>query len=660
MVKLFWIPLLPFLGFLVNGIWAIIAARCQQEPRKFGVSIIANFASISSFLVSLICTRKLLSLPVENRFVRQELYSWINVSDLNLSVAFQLDPLSAVMILVITGVGSLIHLYSIGYMHKDSGLGRYFVYLNLFLASMLVLVLADNLVLLFVGWEGVGLCSYLLIGFWYSDQKKASAGKKAFIVNRIGDLGFLLGIFLCFTTLGSVEFLGMAEAVKPFSAGSSVIPPALGWICFLLFLGACGKSAQFPLHVWLPDAMAGPTPVSALIHAATMVTAGVYMIARLSFLYALVPDIGFLIACVGVGTALMAALIALTQNDIKKVLAYSTISQLGYMFLAVGCGAYTAGIFHLMTHAFFKGLLFLGAGSVIHAMSNKQDMRQMGGLAKMIPYTFWTFLIATGAIIGIPPLSGFFSKDEILWRTLAAGHPWFYFLGLVVAFLTAFYMTRLLYLAFFGHFRGDQKTWNHIHESPKIMTIPLIILAVFTLGSGFFGIPHFLHFLGPNLLEGFLEPVFTQAHQGFANVQNLHVASLGSSHPSIGEGFASFLAVLIALSGAGLAYLLYAKKGFPLKALQNLKPVYQLIHNKFYLDEIYHRILVRPIRWFSEEILFKIADVLLIDGIVNGLAQWVGYSSLVLRRIQTGQIRLYALSIALGAALLLGYVALKV
>jgi len=513
---------------------------------------------------------------------------------------------------------------------------------------------------MFVGWEGVGLCSYLLIGFWFSDVAKAKAGKKAFIVNRIGDLGFLLGIFLCFTTLGSVEFFGMAEATKQFIPGSSTISPAIGWICFLLFLGACGKSAQFPLHVWLPDAMAGPTPVSALIHAATMVTAGVYMIARLSFLFALAPNIGFLIGAVGAFTALFAAIIGLAQNDIKKVLAYSTVSQLGFMFIAVGCGAYVAGIFHLMTHAFFKGLLFLGAGSVIHAMSDEQDMRKMGGLYRVIPYTYWTFLIATLAIIGIPPFSGFFSKDEILWRALEGGYSGLYVIGLIAAFLTAFYMTRLIYLTFWGQSRADRKVWEKINESPKVITVPLMILAFFAFGAGFLGIPHVFHFLGPNLLEGFLEPVFAQAHRISGHLQtggaSFAQPSVGALQPPFGAGVSSFIAVLIALSGSGLAYFLYSQKVQVIRAISSVKPLYELVSHKFYMDELYDRTLVRPIRWFSEEGLWKRMDVVIIDGFINGMAHWVAGFSVLLRRIQTGRVRYYALSMALGAAFLLGYV----
>jgi len=657
-VKLHWIPLIPLLGAIINGLWAIIAARFQKQPSRNIVVAIANGAAFLSFFVSILFFFQLLKFPGEERAIVESIYSWIQVGDFHVSVAFRLDPLSALMVLVVTGVGSFIHLYSIGYMAKDPSFARYFAYLNLFLASMLILVLANNLVLMFVGWEGVGLCSYLLIGFWFSDEAKASAGKKAFIVNRVGDLGFLLGLFLCFTTLGSVEFQGMAEACKAFLPGSAEIPHALAWIGFLLFLGACGKSAQFPLHIWLPDAMAGPTPVSALIHAATMVTAGVYMIARLSFLYALVPEVGFVIAVVGCFTALFAAFIALTQNDIKKVLAYSTISQLGYMFLAVGSGAYVAGIFHLMTHAFFKGLLFLGAGSVIHAMSEEQDIRKMGGLFRLIPITSWTFLLATLAIIGLPPFSGFFSKDEILWRVLESGHGWLYVLGLFAAFLTAIYMSRLFILTFWGQFRGEQKVWDHVHESPKTMTIPLMVLAFFSVIAGFFGLPHFLHFLGPNALEGFLEPVFAQAHQVTIAFHQAKEGALSVEHPPYGEFLGSFIAVLIAASGVGFAYLLFIKRPSLAKSFSSIKPLYETINNKFYIDEIYQKMIIRPVYWFSLEGLWKKVDIVFIDGVVNGVAHGIGYVSLKLRKIQTGQVRYYALSIALGSALLIGYVLL--
>jgi len=642
MVKLSWIVFLPLLASVINGLWVLIAARSNHIPRRLPISIIANVAAFASFFYALAAFFHLLGLPPSERIVFEQVYEWIQVGSLNISFSLQLDPLSAVMALVVTGVGSLIHLYSIGYMAKDPGQGRYFVYLNLFLAAMLLLVLADNLVLLFVGWEGVGLCSYLLIGFWFSDEAKARAGKKAFIVNRIGDLAFLIGIFWIFTSLGSVHFQGMEEALNQYTTA----PSFLFWICLLLFIGACGKSAQFPLHIWLPDAMAGPTPVSALIHAATMVTAGVYLVARLSFLYVFVPSVGLIIAGVGVFTALMAALIALTQNDIKKVLAYSTISQLGYMFLAVGVGAYGVGIFHLVTHAFFKGLLFLGAGSVIHALSNEQNIQKMGGIAKKIPITFYTFLIGSIALIGLPPLSGFFSKDEILWKALEGGHVYLYGIGLLVSFLTAFYMTRLLYLTFWGECRVDEKVKENIHESPLSMTIPLVILAFFSVLAGFWGLPHFItKFFGVNLLGNFLSFLSTQGP--YQKVM---------SHPPFGEFSASAIAVLVASLGIGVAFFLYAKKPGVLRRLSEIRPIYALLSNKFYFDEIYQKLIIEPVRWISINGLWKGLDVSVIDRFVNGIGKFIARIGIELRHTQTGKVRNYVLSMAFGLAVLIGFV----
>lgn len=636
MVKLSYIALLPALGALINGIWVMTAARLKREPRHLLIALLANLASFGSFFMALLCVRHLVSMPAEARLWVETLYAWIPLGDLNINVAFQLDPLSSVMILIITGVGSFIHLYSAGYMSHDHSQGRYFVYLNMFLAAMLVLVLGANLPLMFVGWEGVGLCSYLLIGFWYSDPVKASAGKKAFVVNRVGDLGFLLGIFFTFVTFKTLDFVGLRDAI----VNLPPLPAMTAVIAFCLFIGACGKSAQFPLHVWLPDAMAGPTPVSALIHAATMVTAGVYMIARLSFLYASVPDIGSIVATVGVFTALFAALIALVQNDIKKVLAYSTVSQLGFMFLGVGVGGYTAGVFHLMTHAFFKALLFLGAGSVIHAMSNEQDMRKMGGLRKHIPITFWTFIIGWAAILGLPPFSGFFSKDEILWTALEHGYTGHYLVGLFAAGLTAFYMTRAVYLTFFGESRLSEKAKEHLHESPLSMTIPLMVLALLSFAGGFLGIP------GHHFLEHYFEPVFAPA---------IAMQHFPEHHLPFGEAVGSAIAVLVGLAGAALAYALYGRVPETLARLAKLHVLRNLLENKFYIDEIYESVIVKPVRWFSEFGLWKGFDVLVIDGFINAMADVVGGVGAKLRLIQTGQTRVYALGIALGAASFITY-----
>ncbi|HKK20412.1 MAG TPA: NADH-quinone oxidoreductase subunit L, partial [candidate division Zixibacteria bacterium] len=501
---LFLVPLLPLVGFLING---LLIGKLNRAV----ISAVACASIGISFLISLGLFFQLKALPVEMRVMHQVLFSWIPAGSFEVNIAYLLDPLSAVMILVVTGVGFLIHVYSIGYMSHEPGLGRYFAYLNLFTFAMLTLVLADNFLLMFVGWEGVGLCSYLLIGYWFEKKSAADAGKKAFIVNRIGDFGFLLGMFIIFWHIGSLDFLTVTKmAPHIFVAGGAVITTA----CLLLFLGATGKSAQIPLYIWLPDAMEGPTPVSALIHAATMVTAGVYMLARTNALFIMAPDALLVVAIIGAATALFAATIGLAQNDIKRVLAYSTVSQLGYMFLACGVASFTAGIFHLMTHAFFKALLFLGAGSVIHAMSDEQDMRHMGGLRKHVPVTFWTMLMATLAISGIPGFSGFFSKDEILWQSYSSpyGGPIFWVIGFITAGLTAFYMFRLMYMTFFGKERMNDHQREHLHESPKVMTIPLIALAVLSVIGGWVGIPHLLG--GSNEIEQWLEPVMHKTAAG--------------------------------------------------------------------------------------------------------------------------------------------------
>ena len=511
------IPLFPAAGALFNG---LLGRRCSRAA----ISTVACGTVGVSFLLSLGAFSQLLGRPEGQRLVEQELFTWIPagagelssgaISQFVVQWGYQLDPLSAVMILVVTGVGFLIHIYSIGYMAHEGGYYRFFTYMNLFMFSMLTLVLANNFVLMFVGWEGVGLCSYLLIGFYFQRKSAADAGKKAFVVNRIGDFGFMLGIFLIFTAFGSFDFTqvfglveGQAQAGVLESGNATVTA-----ICILLFVGAMGKSAQVPLYVWLPDAMEGPTPVSALIHAATMVTAGVYMVARCSALFVLSPDAMLLVAVVGAVTAIFAASIGLVQNDIKRVLAYSTISQLGYMFLACGVGAFGAGMFHLMTHAFFKALLFLGAGSVIHALSGEQDMRRMGGLRKRIPVTFWTMMLGTVAIAGFPPLAGFFSKDEILWRAFSGsqGHVLLWAVGMLAAGMTSFYMFRMMFLTFLGKPRMSPAVESHVHESPAVMTVPLGLLAVGAVVSGWVGIPHligqYLHHL-PQYFEHFLAPV---------------------------------------------------------------------------------------------------------------------------------------------------------
>ncbi|HZE19850.1 MAG TPA: NADH-quinone oxidoreductase subunit L, partial [Candidatus Angelobacter sp.] len=498
-LSLLWlVPLLPLIGAIVNGVGA------GRIPRKVVTAIGVGSVGIA-LVIATVCFADLLGLPETQRRVTQDLFTWISVGDFHAEVRYLLDPLSALMMLVVTGVGFLIHVYSAGYMGHEKAYGRYFAYLNLFMFSMLTLVLADNFLLMFVGWEAVGLCSYLLIGFWYERPAAAEAGKKAFVVNRIGDWGFLLGIFLIFVTFGSVDFgTVFAQAPQRMAVGSA----AATAIALLLFLGATGKSAQIPLYVWLPDAMEGPTPVSALIHAATMVTAGVYMIARCHVLYLLAPVAMHVVTIVAIATALLAATIALVQTDIKRVLAYSTVSQLGYMFVGAGVGAYTSGIFHLMTHAFFKALLFLGAGSVIHALSGEQDLSRMGGLKSHLPKTHFTFLIATLAIAGVFPFAGFFSKDEILYQAWLQNGPLLWMAGIVGAFLTAFYMFRLYFLTFHGASRLTDEAKHHLHESPNSMTVPLMILAVLSAIGGFIQVPLLP---GGQRLDRFLEPVFADA-----------------------------------------------------------------------------------------------------------------------------------------------------
>jgi NADH-quinone oxidoreductase subunit L len=616
------IPFFPALGVLFN---AFIGPRAG----KAAISVVAPAAVGASFLTGCYAFMQLLSQPHGSALV-QRVYPWITAGTLQVDVAFRVDALSAVMVLIVSGVGFLIHVYSVGYMAHDPSYGRYFTYLNLFTFAMLTLVLADNLPLLFVGWEGVGLCSYLLIGFWFTVEANANAGKKAFIVNRIGDAGFLLGLFLLFWNLGvgvhSLSFPEISEAAK------HIPPGTVTAITLLFFVGATGKSAQLPLYVWLPDAMAGPTPVSALIHAATMVTAGVYMIARLHVLFLLSPTTLTVVATIGALTAIFAATIGLLQNDIKKVLAYSTVSQLGYMFLAVGVGAFGAGVFHLMTHAFFKGLLFLGAGSVIHGMSGEQDMRKMGGLRKRMPITFWTFAAATIAITGIPGFAGFFSKDEILAQAYGSplGSPWLWAIGFVAAGMTSFYMYRLLFLTFFGECRADEQTQHHLHESPLTMTVPLMVLAVLSILGGYIALPEFL------------EPMF--GHEAG------HLSS-ATEHVLMG---ASIVVVFIGLGIAALFYLV--QPGFPMLLAYKLSGLYNVIYNKYYVDEIYDALFIRPTVVISTW-MWQILDVGVIDGLVNGAAEAVAANSGLWRRWQTGNAQQYAVSMMLGAMAILGYFA---
>ena len=625
------IPALPLLGFLING---LLGSRLSEKI----VGIIGSGVVFLAFLVAILNFISLLDLHPEDRVFIQSLYTWMAAGDFSVEVAFRFDPLSAVMTLIVTGVGFLIHVYSIGYMHGDRGFGRYFAFLNLFTFSMLILVLGNNFLLLFLGWEGVGLCSYLLIGFWYEKVEYANAGMKAFVVNRIGDFGFLLGMFLIFTQFGSLDF------DQVFSAASAQSVGVITAICLLLFVGAVGKSAQIPLYVWLPDAMAGPTPVSALIHAATMVTAGVYMVSRASALYILSPLALSVVAITGLATAFFAATMALTSQDIKKVLAYSTISQLGYMFLGAGVGAFSAAIFHLMTHAFFKALLFLGAGSVMHALAGETSLEKMGGLRKHLPTTFWTFLVGGLAIAGIPGFSGFFSKDEILWKAFSSpfGSPILWVIGVAAAGLTAFYIFRMIFLAFYGESRVDPEVALHIHESPKVMTVPLIILAVLSVVGGYVGIPHVYQGL-----EHFLEPVFS--HAGVA-------AEAGMQEPFSLELGLMAVSVVVAIIGIFIAYQMYLHKpDLPGKLAQSFRGLYQLLFHKYYIDEIYQALFVKPFVKMSDYFFFRFFDVKIIDGSVNGIARVVGAMATGLRRTQTGLVQAYALSLIIGAVILLGY-----
>ena len=606
------IVVLPLLGFLLNGL-------AGNRAGKTFVSAVGCGLPILAFLVSVKC---LLLLRAGGGPLLDTVYTWANIGGSSFEVSFYFDDLSAVLALIVTGVGSLIHVYSIGYMKEDSSYARYFAYLNLFLFFMLLLVLGRSLLVLFVGWEGVGLASYLLIGFWFEDPDKARAGKKAFITNRVGDAGFLLGMFLLYQTLGTLD----ADRIN--AAFMAATPPAVSasLVGILLFIGATGKSAQIPLHVWLPDAMAGPTPVSALIHAATMVTAGVYLVARLSGIYMHAPEASAVIAAVGVATAFFAATIAVAQTDIKKVLAYSTISQLGFMFVAAGVGAYGVAVFHLYTHAFFKACLFLGAGSVIHALGGEQDIRKMGGLARRIPVTFATFAIATAAIAGIPPLAGFFSKDEILWYALASargGSPWLFATAAATALLTAFYMFRLLWRTFFGPSRMTAEVEHHVHESPLSMTGVLVVLAVLSAVGGFLSIPHFL---GAQLPLPEVVPELEHLESP------LVVASIA-----------------IALAGLAAAAFVYSGDGRRGEALRERFPrLHGVLSGKYFVDELYDALNGRPLYWISDRVFLRLGDRAIIDGSLHGLASLGRRTAGALSRVQSGNLQLYALLVFIG------------
>src|SRR3989339_616076 len=634
--------LFPLIGTAING---LIGKRLRKET----VGYVACGAIGLSFLISILVFIGLLLLPPDARLFEKQLFTWIESGSFKSAAGLQVDPLSSLMILIVTGVGFLIHVYSIGYMHHDKGYHRYFCYLNLFTFSMLLLVLSNNFLLMFIGWEAVGLCSYLLIGFWFEKKSASDAAKKAFVVNRIGDFGFALGIMLIFLTFHSIDFTEVfsAAAHGNFAVGSFTVTI----ITLLLFMGATGKSAQIPLYTWLPDAMEGPTPVSALIHAATMVTAGVYMIARCNVLYMMSPFTMAVVASIGAVTALFAASIGLVQNDIKRVLAYSTISQLGYMFLACGVGAFSAGVFHLMTHAFFKALLFLGSGSVIHALSGEQDMRKMGGLRKYVPVTFVTMFAATLAIAGIPGLSGFFSKDEILWQSFSSTHgsPALWAIAALAAGITAFYMFRLVFLTFFGESRMDPEVEKHAHESPWTMTVPLTILALLSIAGGWIGIPAVLG--GGNLFEHWLAPVFHPVAAAGA-----HGAAAEVHHSTTLEIGLMALSVAIALCGIGLAYFLYrVRTGKPAEIAKAWPTLYDVVYHKYYIDEFYEWAVIRRIVNWSTG-LWQMFDALFIDGIVNGAAALVRAAGERVRRLQGGVVGGYAFSLLAGAGLLVGYI----
>ena len=668
MTNLLWlIPLLPFAGAATNAVLgprapkALVTAVGVGAP---GLALAVSLGALWQYVTAF-----------HPRSIEQAVYAW-TAGDLAIDVAFLLDPLSAVMLFVVTFVGFWIHLYSVGYMGHEGGYQRYFVYLNLFMGAMLLLVLGDNLLVMFVGWEGVGLCSYLLIGFYYDQQVPPQAGRKAFIVNRIGDFAFLVGMFALFAEFGT---LGYRELFAAIAADPSRLTAdhALGlslasFVALCFFVGAAGKSAQIPLYVWLPDAMAGPTPVSALIHAATMVTAGVYMVVRMNAVYEAAPAIALLVAGVGAATALFAATIAVAQNDVKKVLAYSTVSQLGYMFLAAGLGAYSAAIFHLGTHAFFKALLFLGAGSVIHAMGGEQDMRRMGGLRRWMPATTWTFVIAALAIAGIPGFAGFFSKDEILAAAANQGHWVLWGVGLATAGLTAFYMFRAVYMTFFGSFRGSDQQQRHLHESPPVMTVPLVVLAVGAVLAGYAGVSTVLAFgRDVNWIHRFLEPVVagrgaSAAHgDTAAHEVATHGAELthgAATHLSPGAEWALIAAaVVVAIAGILVARALYGRgrgvEGGEDVLAGRLGGVYRVLENRYWVDEIYDRLVVRPLAALSRA-FFKVVDGWIIDGLLHTSATVAELSGDLGRFTTTGNARNYVLYFFLGIVILLFWVVL--
>jgi len=661
--KLWLIPFFPLLGSIING---LLGKRFIKNEKVIGA--IGTGAVFLSFLVTCVHFFQLNEQTVR---MQQVVASWMSVGNLQVDWGFLFDPLSALMLMVICGVGSLIHLYSIGYMHGEEGFYRYFSYLNLFVFSMIMLVLGSNALVMFVGWEGVGLCSYLLIGYYFEKKSAGDAAKKAFVMNRVGDFGFLLGLFTIFWTLGSkhgvwtINFVEIGENAHLLSGDMmlGIGVTTVATLCF--FLGATGKSAQLPLYTWLPDAMEGPTPVSALIHAATMVTAGVYMIGRMNVLFAMSPTTMLVVALVGAFTALFAASIGFAQNDIKRVLAYSTVSQLGFMFMAMGVGAFTAGIFHLMTHAFFKACLFLGSGSVIHAMhhalhhahvdDDPQDMRNMGGLKKFMPVTHATFAISCLAIAGIPFFSGFFSKDEILWWTFAStrGNLLVWAIGAIAACMTAFYMFRCLYMTFYGEQKTHPKAKNHVHESPWVITLPLVVLATLATVGGLVGIPHVIgNVLGhiPNKLEHFLAPVFEHTQ---------HMYEIEAHGSASVEVALMVLSVIIAVVGISIATMMYLKNpALPGKFTSKFSQLHRIVYNKWYVDEAYDKLFVNSTKWLGT-FCWKGFDVKVVDGVVNGLGKLVNVFATALRHTQSGLFQNYALSMVLGMVVMVAIFILK-
>ncbi len=656
--KLWLIPFLPLLGSVINGLFG---KKIKNEK------VIGGLATGMMALSFAVSCKMFFQLLGDSEKVHQVVVAnWMTVGQLHVNWGFLLDPLSALMIMVVTGVGSLIHLYSIGYMHGEEGFYRYFCYLNLFVFAMLMLVLGNNALVMFIGWEGVGLCSYLLIGYYFHKKSAGDAAKKAFVVNRIGDFGFLLGLFTLFYALGgkgvwTINFVEIQENAHLLGNGSLVVTA----VTLLFFLGATGKSAQIPLYTWLPDAMEGPTPVSALIHAATMVTAGVYMIGRMNGLFAMAPTTMMVIAIIGAATAIFAASIGFAQNDIKRVLAYSTVSQLGYMFLAMGVGAFSAGVFHLMTHAFFKACLFLGSGSVIHAMhhglhhahlhDDPQDMRNMGGLRKKMPITYWTFFLSTLAISGVPLFSAFFSKDEILWWSFAStrGSIGLWIVGALAAGMTAFYMFRCVSMTFWGEQRTNPKAKDHIHESPLVITFPLMVLGLLAVIGGYVGIPA-LFVKGWNHFEHFLDPVFGESQETY------HIAirqALAHNHGA--EWGLMAVSVALAFAGIAVAVTMYRGKAeAPAKFCAAFPRLHRAVFNKWYIDELYDFLFVNPTKRLGT-FLWKGFDVKVVDGIVNGVARLIGAISSGLRGIQTGMVHNYAMGMVVGVVLIVGFYVLR-